>query len=103
VTHAVPFIAEKLPVHYLHILLAVDLKTAPKLDADGKTYTFEGAVSGYYSDPVLASLQNDRHQKSQSTHTTSIRETSPFVVRKRDKIGEITDFSFHRETTFSSM
>jgi hypothetical protein len=71
VTHAVPFISEELPVHYLHILLAVDLKTAPKLDADGKTYTFEGTVSGYYSDPVPASLRNDRHQRSQSTHITT--------------------------------
>jgi hypothetical protein len=73
-----------LPVHYLHILLAVDLKTAPKLDADGKTYTFEGAVSGYYSDPVPASLWNDRHQRSQSTHTTTqyfYADVSPLLER----------------------
>jgi len=52
-------------------MVAVDLKTAPKLSTDGNTYTFEGAVSGYYSDPVPASQRNNRLQRSQSTHVTT--------------------------------
>ncbi|KAN0083540.1 hypothetical protein V8E54_002628 [Elaphomyces granulatus] len=71
VTHAVPLAFGELPVHYVHIMVAVDLKTAPKLSTDGNTYTFEGAVSGYYSDPVPASQRNNRLQRSQSTHVTT--------------------------------
>ena len=52
-------------------MVAVDLKTAPKLSTDGNTYTFEGAVSGYYGDPVPASQRNNRLQRSQSTHVTT--------------------------------
>jgi hypothetical protein len=55
----------------VHILVAVDVKTAPKLEADGKSYAFEGAVTGFYSDPIPANLRNDRAQKSRSTHTTT--------------------------------
>jgi hypothetical protein len=60
-----------LPVHYLQILVAVDIKTALKLEADGKSYAFEGAVTGFYSDPIPANLRNDRAQRSKSTHTTT--------------------------------
>jgi len=50
-------------------MVAVDLKTAPKLSTDGNTYTFEGytfegAVSGYYSDPVPASQWNSEQSAS---------------------------------------
>ena len=60
-----------MPVHYLQILVAVDIKTALKLEADGKSYAFEGAVTGFYSDPIPANLRNDRAQRSKSTHTTT--------------------------------
>jgi hypothetical protein len=49
-----------LPLHYLNIFVAVELKTAPKLDANDKTYAFEGDVLGYYNDPLPASLRNDK-------------------------------------------
>jgi hypothetical protein len=49
----------------------VDVKTAPKLEADGNSYAFEGAVTGFYSDPIPANLRNDRAQRSRSTHTTT--------------------------------
>ena len=49
----------------------MDIKTTPKLEADGKSYEFEGSVTGYYNDPIPASLRNDRSQKSRSTHTTT--------------------------------
>jgi hypothetical protein len=39
----------------------------PKLEAAGKTYPCEGAVSGYYNDPKSRQLL----QWSQSTHTTT--------------------------------
>jgi hypothetical protein len=55
----------------VHILVAVDVKATPKLEADGKSYAFEGSVTGYYNDPMPASLRNDPAQKSQSTHTTT--------------------------------
>jgi hypothetical protein len=62
---------DELPVHYLNIFVAVDVKTSPKLDDDNKTYAFEGEVSGYYSDPIPISLKDDRQLKSRSTHTTT--------------------------------
>jgi hypothetical protein len=62
---------DELPVHYLNIFVAVDIKTTPKLDADNKTYAFEGEVSGYYNDPIPMSLKDDKHLKSKSTHTTT--------------------------------
>jgi hypothetical protein len=49
----------------------VDVKTAPKLEADGNSYAFEGAVTGFYSDPIPANLRNDRAQRTRSTHTTN--------------------------------
>lgn len=71
VTHAIPFVSDILPIHYMHILVAVDVKATPKLEADGKSYAFEGSVTGYYNDPMPASLRNDPAQKSQSTHTST--------------------------------
>jgi hypothetical protein len=60
-----------LPIHYVRILVAVELKNTPNLEADGKTYTFEGDVSGYYNDPTPPSLRNDKLYKSRFTHTTT--------------------------------
>lgn len=60
-----------MPVHYVQIHVAVDLKSVPKLEPGGKTYTFEGAVSGYYNDPIPAALRGDRPQRSHSSHTTN--------------------------------
>lgn len=51
--------------------MAVDLKTVPKLEPSGKTYTFEGAVTGYYNDPIPTGLRSDRSQRSHSSHTTN--------------------------------
>jgi hypothetical protein len=60
-----------LPIHYVRILVAVELKNTPNLEADGKTYTFEGDVSGYYNDPTPLSLRNDKLYKARFTHTTT--------------------------------
>jgi hypothetical protein len=60
-----------LPIHYVRILVAVELKNTPNLEADGKTYTFEGDVSGYYNDPTPPSLRNDKLYKARFTHTTT--------------------------------
>jgi hypothetical protein len=62
---------EDLPIHYVRILVAVELKNTPNLEADGKTYTFEGDVSGYYNDPTPPSLRNDKLYKARFTHTTT--------------------------------
>jgi hypothetical protein len=60
-----------LPIHYVRILVAVELKNTPNLEADAKTYTFEGDVVGYYNDPTPPSLRNDKLHKSGFTHTTT--------------------------------
>jgi hypothetical protein len=70
-TDTIPFVSEDLPVHYTRILVAVELKNTPHLEADGKTYTFEGDVSGYYNDPTPPSLRNDKLYKSKFTQTTT--------------------------------
>jgi len=70
-THAIQISSETLPVHYVQIHVAVDLKTVPKLEPGGKTYTFEGAVTGYYNDPIPTGLRSDRSQRSHSSHTTN--------------------------------
>jgi hypothetical protein len=62
---------ENLPVHYLQILVAVELKTTPRLEENGKTYAFEGDVSGYYNDPLPLNLRNDKSHKSKFNQTTT--------------------------------
>jgi len=57
VNHAIPLAMNDLPLHYLNILVAVELKTAPKLDTNGKAYEFEGEVLGYYNDPCRQILE----------------------------------------------
>lgn len=49
----------------------MELKNTPTLEPGGKTYTFEGEVSGYYSDPTPVSLRNDKLHKASFTHSTN--------------------------------
>ena len=62
---------ENLPVHYLQILVAVELKTTPHLEENSKTYAFEGDVSGYYNDPLPLNLRNNKSHKSKFNQTTT--------------------------------
>jgi hypothetical protein len=51
--------------------LRSDLRSRKNAQPDGKTYTFEGHVSGYYSDPTPPSLRNDRLYKSRCSQTNT--------------------------------
>jgi hypothetical protein len=62
-------LTNNLPVHQLRIHAATELITIPQYVDSSRTYEFEGAITGFYSDPAPQALRNDKAFRASQTRT----------------------------------